>query len=297
MSEGWENTRRIMKSAVRILSHPSIAGSLPGILVRRLLRQVDKRTGLLSPYLATALNTTERPHYAYCVYHAALLAKKLGLDAISVIEFGVAGGNGLLFLEGFARRVQEFLNLRIEVYGFDTGEGLSAPVGPEDMPYWYRSSLYRMDVPSLQSRLSNARLVLGDVRQTVGRFFEEHNPAPVGAMFNDLDLYSSTAGSFHIFDGDTRHFLPRVFMYFDDVLGNETAMFGDFNGELRAVSDFNKNHSMIQIVPNRNLLPRYHLSYRYKIYYAHLINHPLYARYVGEDEQLGFESDLSLNAE
>ena len=86
-------------------------------------------------------------------------------------------------------------------------------------------------------------------------------------------------------------------MYFDDVIGNETAMFGECNGELRALYDFNRTHSTIQIVPNRNLLPRYHLTYRHKVFYAHLNAHPLYARYVGEDEQLLFESDLKLNAQ
>lgn len=288
------NNKGVAESMVKVFSHPSFAASLPGVLLRWLLRRVNKR-GLLSPYAATALNASDRPHYAYCVYYAALLAKKLGLSAMSVIEFGVAGGNGLLFLENFARRVQKSLDLRIEVYGFDTGVGLSLPDGPEDMPYWYRSSLYRMDVDSLRSKLVNAQLVLGDVRQTVLRFFKEADPAPIGAMFNDLDLYSSTAGSLRIFEGGNSHFLPRVFMYFDDVIGNETAMFGDCNGELQAISDFNKSHDTIRIVPNRNLLPRYYISYRHKVYYAHLISHPLYDRYVGEDEQIRFESDLRLN--
>jgi len=286
---------RIGEKAVRMLTHPCFAASLPGVVMRRFLRGVDKRTALFSPHFVTALNATERPPYAYCLYNAAVLARKLGLDAMSVIEFGVAGGNGLVFLDNFAKRVENALNLRIEVYGFDTGEGLSAPVGHEDMPYWYRGSLYRMDVDSLKSRLSTAQLVLGDVRQTVSHFFAEHHAAPVGAMFNDLDLYSSTAGSLRIFDNAPGHFLPRVFMYFDDVIGTETAMFGDCNGELRAIADFNRSHDNIQIVPNRNILPRYDLNYRHKVFYAHLFSHPLYSRYIGEDEQQRFEVTLSLN--
>ena len=39
-----------------------------------------------------------RPHYAYCTYHAARLAEILGIERISLIEFGVAGGNGLVEL-------------------------------------------------------------------------------------------------------------------------------------------------------------------------------------------------------
>jgi hypothetical protein len=47
----------------------------------------------------------DRPHYAYGVYSAAVLAKQLGLDAISAVELGVAGGRGLLALERIAKIV------------------------------------------------------------------------------------------------------------------------------------------------------------------------------------------------
>src|SRR6266851_7746170 len=65
---------------------------------------------------------TERPHYAYCVYQAAVLAKRLGYPRISVIEFGVAGGNGLVNLEWHAREISRWLSIGIDVYGFDTGK-------------------------------------------------------------------------------------------------------------------------------------------------------------------------------
>lgn len=289
-----KNRRSIKDNTLRLLSAPFVAASFPGVFLRRFIRQLDKHTELFSPEVLVSLNATTKPQYAYCVYYAAVLAKKLGLDGISVIEFGVAGGNGLIFLESFARRVERFLALRIEVYGFDTGEGLSLPVGPQDMPYWYRSNLYQMDITSLRKRLVSAQLVLGDVSTTVDNFFDHFNPAPVAAMFNDLDLYSSTANSLRIFDGDPSRFLPRVFTYFDDVIGNETAMFGDCNGELRAITDFNDKHERIKIVPNRNLLPRYDVNYRHKIFYTHLFDHPSYGHYIGEDEQLGFELTLSL---
>src|SRR5215831_11062434 len=64
----------------------------------------------------------ERPAYYYCVYQGALLAKRLGHDSISVIEFGVAGGNGLLNLEMHAEKINEELGIKIEIYGFDTEE-------------------------------------------------------------------------------------------------------------------------------------------------------------------------------
>jgi hypothetical protein len=36
-----------------------------------------------------------RPHYAYCLYNAAIQAISLGLNEITAIEFGVAKGGGL----------------------------------------------------------------------------------------------------------------------------------------------------------------------------------------------------------
>ena len=67
-----------------------------------------------------------RPHYAYGIYSAADLAKRLGLSAISVIEFGVAGGRGLLAMENIAREISSnFTKIEILVLGFDGGQGLT----------------------------------------------------------------------------------------------------------------------------------------------------------------------------
>lgn len=53
------------------------------------------------------IGAVDRPHCGYCVFNAAVLAKKLGYPRITVLEFGVTGGNGLLNLEYHA---QEDLN-------------------------------------------------------------------------------------------------------------------------------------------------------------------------------------------
>ena len=39
--------------------------------------------------------------YAHCLYNGCLLAAKLNIPRVSAIEFGVAGGNGLLHLEKY----------------------------------------------------------------------------------------------------------------------------------------------------------------------------------------------------
>ena len=49
-------------------------------------------------------------------------------------RFGVAGGQGLICLENAAALVEQALELTIDVYGFDTGIGLPAPVDWQDSP-------------------------------------------------------------------------------------------------------------------------------------------------------------------
>lgn len=44
-----------------------------------------------------------RANYTWSVLHAASIAIRTGRQRISVLEFGVAGGNGLVALEGAAR--------------------------------------------------------------------------------------------------------------------------------------------------------------------------------------------------
>jgi hypothetical protein len=272
----------------RAMSYPVI-----GRLVSRFLKTTGKFLNL-PPDLEVFLNTSARPSYAYCVYHAAELACRLNLKRISVLEFGVAGGNGLLFLERFAKRVETAVGVQIEVYGFDTGGGLPRVTEPEDLPYWFQSSQYKMQVAALESERTSATLVLGDVKDTVGDFFAKYKPAPVGAILNDLDLYSSTSDSLKLFDGETANFLPRVFLYFDDIVGSEYEMYGDCNGQLLAISEYNERSKDVHIGLNQNLLPKTEISYRYQIYYAHLRKHSMYGHYVGGREQLRIESDLQL---
>ena len=64
-----------------------------------------------------------RPPYTWGVLHGAFLAKNLGYQRISVAEFGVAGGQGLIRLENAAALIEEAFELKIDVYGFDTGVG------------------------------------------------------------------------------------------------------------------------------------------------------------------------------
>ncbi|MGI9484529.1 MAG: hypothetical protein ACR2RF_01345 [Geminicoccaceae bacterium] len=48
----------------------------------------------------------------------------MGHNRITAIEFGVAGGSGLLVPEGHAERVVREIGIKIDIVGFDLGSGL-----------------------------------------------------------------------------------------------------------------------------------------------------------------------------
>ncbi len=195
------------------------------------------------PFRELMAMRSPRPNYRWGVFCAALAAKALGLKKISVIEFGVAGGNGLVFLEEIAEEATRRSGVEIEVYGFDTGTGLPKPQDYRDLPQMWREGFYGMDVPALKQRLKRAQLVLGPVSETVPKFIKS-NPAPVGFIAFDMDLYSSTTDAFQLFRDSEKLILPRVVCYFDDIIGFSHS---DFTGERLAISEFNTQNKMRKI--------------------------------------------------
>lgn len=256
-----------------------------GIVVRLFTRALAKVIGYERCVNVGAL---DRPHYGYCVYHAAMLARKLGIKKMSVLELGVAGGNGLLSLEYHAQEVSKCLELDIDVYGFDTGYGLPGPLDYRDQPYNFEKGSYAMDVQELKSRLKRAELILGDVKDTIGVFFEEHDPAPIGAILFDIDYYSSTSAALEMFKADEGYFLPRIFCYFDDVSGDEIALHNDFTGERLAISKFNEGHETMKLAKAHYLLSRRIVHpWHHRIWIYHNFEHGKYNTFVSRrDKQL-----------
>ncbi len=232
-------------------------------------------------------------HYARIVWAAANEAKKLGLKAISVIEFGVAGGNGLLALEFHAREIGRLFDIEIQVYGFDTGEGL--PEYDEDyrdMPHHFRRGTYNMNFSQLTEKLEKAKLILGDIN-TTGHQFWTMEPAPIGAMAIDVDLYTSTVPVLRMLETEYENVLPRVFMYFDDIFkGYENV------GENVAIKEFNEKHTRdIAISPEGTAKGYDGAFFGYPLYewkadikLCHYFKHPLYNVYQGKT----FEAELPL---
>ena len=254
--------------------------------IRTLLRKLIRQFKFGSYGSRLRIGAVDLPHYGYCLYNGALLAKKLGYSGISVLEFGVAGGRGLLNLEYHAKHIRKLLSINIDIYGFDTGKGLPEPLDYRDLPYHWRKSYYKMDVQKLQEKLKTAKLVLGDVRETAETFLKEYNPHPIGAILFDLDFYSSTAAALRIFEGDEKYFLPRLFCYFDDVTGSEIELYNDYTGTRLAINEFNHTHKKKKLAKAYHLLNQKAVDYWYhKIWIFHNFQHNKYNDFVSQENQ------------
>jgi hypothetical protein len=271
---------------LRVLVYPN---SLRAVLFRRLIRLCS----LFSYRDRLFANLVERPYYGHCIYEAAQLASRLNYPRMSVIEFGCGGGNGLLNAEMHIAEVAKIFPVEIELYGFDTGAGLPEGKDYRDLLHYFKPAQFKMDATKLKERLKIGRLVLGEVGETCKTFFSDYDAAPVGCIFHDLDFYSSTRNALTLFDRDAVHFLPRVFMYFDDIIGNNTWLANEFVGEELAINEFNKQHSSKKIVANRYMPQRYPgQGWVHQIYNYHDFEHPDYNVFVAESD--AHEEDIRL---
>ena len=256
-------------------------------------RSVVKHFSLFSYAERLDLGAVERPHYGRCIYEAAKLASRLNHPRMSVVEFGCGGGNGLVNAEMHIAEIEKIFPIKVELYGFDNAAGLPQSEDYRDFPHYFKAGQFQMDVDALQEKLTRAKLVLGDVAQTRKSFFQDYTPAPIGAVLHDLDFYTSTREALQIFDGESSHCLPRVFMYFDDIHGNNTWLPSEYAGELLAINEFNDCHSYKKIVLNRGM-PTYLDYWVDQIYIYHDFRHPDYNVFVGGAESAWHDLDIAL---
>lgn len=250
---------------------------------RRIAREILKRSRCGTYEQRLRLGAVERPYYGYLVYQAASLAHRLGYPEISILEFGVWAGAGLRNLEEHAREVSKFFPVTIQGYGFDTGAGLPEPVDYRDLPFTWQKGFFPMDAAQLRAELKGAKLVLGNVKDTAVDFFEKYRPAPIAAIAYDLDFYSSTSAALRMLDAGAQHYLPRVFCYFDDILGSDTELRSRYTGERLAIDEFNEAHPNIKIDSAYHLLARPVVEpWFHQIRICHFLRHDRYDDFVRE---------------
>lgn len=247
------------------------------------VRQIIRRLSIGSLDFRLALQALNRPEYAFGVKQAIYLASRLKHHKVSVIEFGVGAGDGLVLLEAYAAELGRRAGIEVEVYGFDTGHGLPASSDYRDLGYAWQPGAYQMDVDGLNSRLKSAKLVLGDVRDTVPEFGRSEH-APIGFISFDLDYYSSTKAALAIFAAPPVALLPRVICYFDDVTSDGHQLHCDNTGELLAIREFNEQNVGSQTLApiaalNADLL--FPAIWMQQLWVYHRFQHPDYNRYIG----------------
>jgi hypothetical protein len=223
------------------------------------------------------------PHFGYGLLQAALQARGLGLPAISAIEFGVAGGNGLAALERHADGVEALTGVAVSCFGFDAGSGMPEPADVRDLPYIWRKGYFTMDVEALRRRLRRSELVLGDVRETLPVFLQRAGIPPVGFVSFDLDYYSSTVAALAVLDGPDATHLPRTFCYFDDIIGDDHELHSPYAGELLAIAEFNAAHEQRKLAPIQGLRHKRRIQsvWNDQLYVMHDFGHREYATHLG----------------
>ena len=253
-------------------------------LKHRIRRLIDKKK-IGSFEFRYSIGCLERMHYAYIVFNAANLAKKLKYNSVSVIEYGVAGGRGLLLLEYYAKEIKIIFDIDIQIYGFDMGSGLPDPDGYKDLPYHWKKGFFQMDIDGLKEKIKRSRLILGNINQTSIDFFTKYNPAPIGAVINDFDFYSSTKVGLSMISKNPEKYLPRVFCYFDDTIGTEIELYNDYSGERLAINEFNENNDNIKFSKAYNLLTPGNEVWHHQIWNCHIFDHKDYNSFISKDNQ------------
>lgn len=220
----------------------------------------------------------DRPNYGLCMLNAAIEAKALGYKAVTIVEMGVAGGNGLICLCRHRAEIQKELGIEILIVGFDSGTGLPPSTDSRDLLYLWPTGSFEMDREALERRIAGqAEVIFGNVGKTV-ESWQPRPDAPIGAIMFDLDYYSSTMPAFGLLE--KANILPRLWCYFDDICGFPEHAYSDGIGVRAAIRDFNLSPR------RRELNDHLSLAYAFKssppeawhqlIYVYHRLTHPQY---------------------
>lgn len=189
-----------------------------------------------------------RQQYAFPILWAADAAKKQGLSQVTLIEFGVANGAGLLNMCKIAERTTKATGIDFRIVGFDTGAGMPPAIDYRDLPDVFQQGDFPMDVEKLRKALpENAELVIGDVKDTIPQFLKSvAADAPVGFVAVDVDYYSSAKETLNVLQGRPNQYLPVVPVYLDDIALDSC---NPWTGELLAVNEFNDENKKRKIAP------------------------------------------------
>jgi len=216
-----------------------------------------------------------RANYAYGMLRAADLARFLGKRAVTVCEFGVATGNGLMNMVELAERIHAESDIEVRVVGLDTGEGLPAIGDYRDHPeLWSAGDFAMTNKEELRKRMGDrAELIFGDIKDTIDGFVASlDEAAPLGFVSVDVDIYSGAKSALRALLGRPELYTPAVSIYCDDV----SFFFANrWCGELRAIDEFNEENQFRKIDQDRSLgsRPSKGDSWYQSMFVGHILDH------------------------
>lgn len=214
------------------------------------------------------------PPYAVAIWRAAEIASATGFSEISVLEFGVANGEGLRACALLAQETGAIFNIKIHVFGFDGCAGLPESRGYKDCPQCWDPGMFRMRHEEPEAGFYGATLLPGDFEDSIPAFIQAQRP-PVGAIMLDVDFYSSAIVALGIFNHPPCRFLPIVSLYADDIGASL-----EFQGETLAIKEFNQKSALRKISPELESFGEFNFhGRRYgfsKLKSCHMFDHPLY---------------------
>ena len=78
-----------------------------------------------------------------------------------------------------------------------------------------------------------------------------------------------------------KYYLPRIFCYFDDTMGNELELYNDYIGQRLAINEFNLAHKEIKLgVPYYLFGKKFIENWYYQIWIGHFFKHSRYNEFV-----------------
>lgn len=219
----------------------------------------------------------DRPSYGYGILRAAQVGKFFGYEQVTICEFGVAHGNGLLSMIELAEKITTATGMKFRIVGFDTGVGLPKFSGyKEHSEVWSKGDFALVDTELLKQKIKGrAELVLGDIKDTVCGFLKTvSHSSPIGFISVDVDLYSAACASLLSLTGPAESYLPAVGAYFDDV---GFYFCNRWCGELAAIEEFNATNEFRKIDMDRTLPGRRPVKFARwypQMYACHILDHP-----------------------
>ena len=217
-----------------------------------------------------------RQHNAYAILKAADAAKGLGLKRVSIVEFGVATGAGLLNMARIAEAVTAATGVEVRIHGFDTGKGMPPARDYRDHPDMYAHGDFAMDVERLRARLpANVELHLGEISDTVDAFLAALPASePIGYVVVDVDYYYSAVDALRILAGRPEQYLPLGMVFLDDMWCERH---NSACGERLAVAEFNRDHPQ-RLIERHPFLEQGRIFRRARwlgqMHFLHALDHP-----------------------